>query len=171
MRPLYDLDSVRHMWEELENIGVRSLRTPGEVDEAIRNKKGTTLVVINSVCGCAAGHARPGIGLALQHGIIPDNLFTVFAGVNRDATQRAREYMDGFTPSSPSVALFKNGELVYMLHRKQIETLDAGGVASELIRAFDAFCSAKGPSVPKEKFENNFGPARCSSTIPKYQEY
>jgi putative YphP/YqiW family bacilliredoxin len=169
MRPLYDLEAVRYMWEELNNIGVRSLRTPGDVDDAIKSATGTTLVVINSVCGCAAGHARPGVGLALQHDVIPDQLTTVFAGVDREATQRAREYMPGFTPSSPSVAIFKDGELVFMLHRSQIERLDAEGVADELIRAFDAYCSARGPSVPRKRFEDNFAPARCSSTIPEYR--
>lgn len=169
MQPLYDIEAVRHMWEELDNIGVRPLKTPEEVDSALMNKKGTALVVINSVCGCAAGHARPGVGLALQNDIIPDNLTTVFAGVDRDATQRTREYMPEITPTSPSVALFKDGELVYMLHRKQIEALDAAGVAADLIRAFDAYCSARGPSVSKEKFEDNFAPAKCSSTIPKFQ--
>ena len=170
MRPLYDLEAVRYMWEELNNIGVRSLNTLEEVDEALKNKKGTTLLVINSVCGCAAGHARPGIGLALQHKVVPDRLVTVFAGVDRDATDRAREYLPGFIPSSPSVALFKDGELIYMLHRNQIETLDARGVVLSLIRIFDSSCGSPGPSVPKEKFENNFAPARCSSTIPAYQE-
>ncbi|MEE9554342.1 MAG: BrxA/BrxB family bacilliredoxin [candidate division Zixibacteria bacterium] len=170
MKPLYDIDAVRPMWEELSNIGVKPLRTPEEVDSVLKGKKGTTLVVINSVCGCAAGHARPGVGLALQHNVIPDNLSTVFAGVDRDATQRAREYMPKIAPSSPSVALFKDGELVYMLHRKQIEALDAEAVAADLIHAFDAYCSAPGPSVPVQKFEDNFAPAKCSSTIPKYQE-
>ncbi len=169
MRPLYDIEAVRHMWEELNNIGVSSLRTPEEVDTALSDKKGTILVVINSVCGCAAGHARPGVGLALQHNVIPDKMTTVFAGVDRDATQKAREYMPEITPSSPSVALFKDGELVYMLHRKQIEALDAGAVAEDLIHAFDAYCSAPGPSVPVEKFEDNFAAAKCSSTIPKYE--
>ena len=169
MQPLYDLEAVKHMWQELDNIGVRSLKTPDEVDKALQNKKGTTLVVINSVCGCAAGHARPGVGLALQHRVIPDNLTTVFAGVDRDATVKAREYMPDITPSSPSVALFKDGELVYMLHRRQIEALDASDVAVDLIQAFDAFCSGKGPSVSKEKFEDNFSKPECSSKIPKYQ--
>ncbi len=169
MQSLYDINAVRHMWEELENIGVHSLNTPEGVDSALSKKKGTTLLVINSVCGCAAGHARPGVGMALQHGLIPDYLVTVFAGVDRDATQRAREYLPEITPSSPSVALFKDGELVYVLHRKQIEQLDAAGVAADLIRSFDSFCSKKGPSVSREKFENNFSPARCSSEIPRYQ--
>jgi len=170
MKPLYDLEAVRFMWEELENIGIKSLRTPEQVEKALKNKKGTTLLVINSVCGCAAGHARPGVGLALQHSTIPDNLYTVFAGVDRDATAKAREYTPEFTPSSPSVVLFKDGELVYMLHRSQIEVLDASGVSADLIRAFDAFCSAKGPSVSPEVFRDNFTSPKCSSTIPKYQE-
>jgi len=170
MKPLYDIESVRHMWVELNNIGVRSLITPDEVEKALDNKKGTTLLVINSVCGCAAGHARPGVGLALQNNIIPDNLVTVFAGVDRDATAKAREYLQDFAPSSPSVALFKDGQLVFMLHRNQIEKLDAEGVAAELTRAFEAYCSAKGPSVPREKFADNFSDPKCSSTIPKYEE-
>lgn len=170
MKPLYDLEAVRYMWEELENIGVKSLRTTKEVEKVLKNKKGTTLLVINSVCGCAAGHARPGVGLALQHNIIPDNMVTVFAGVDRDATEKAREFTPEFRPSSPSVALFKDGKLVYMLHRSQIEILDAQGVANDLIRAFDAFCSAKGPSVTWEKFQDNFSKPKCSSDIPKYQE-
>jgi len=170
MQPLYDLESVRYMWEELDNLGVRPLKNVKEVDEVLGNKTGATLLVINSVCGCAAGHARPGVGMALQHKIIPDNLATVFAGVDRDATQRAREYLPGFKPSSPSVALFKDGEVVYVLHRSQIEAMDAQGVAAELIRVFDAFCSAPGPSVSKEKFRDNFNSPKCSSAIPKYQE-
>jgi putative YphP/YqiW family bacilliredoxin len=169
MQSLYDLDAVRYMWEELESVGVRSLKDPQEVDEAI-NEKGTTLLVINSVCGCAAGHARPGIGLALQHKVIPDHLATVFAGVDRDATQRAREHMPGIMPSSPSAALFENGKLVYVLHRSQIETMDAEEVAENLKRTFDNYCSRPGPSVPKEAFENSFAPARCSSEIPRYQD-
>jgi putative YphP/YqiW family bacilliredoxin len=169
MQPLYDLDAVRYMWEELENVGVRPLRTPKEVDEAL-DKKGITMVVVNSVCGCAAGHARPGIGLALQHKVIPDHLTTVFAGVDREATQRARKHMPGITPSSPSVALFENGKLVYVLHRSQIETMDAEEVAENIIQAFDNYCSRPGPSVPRDVFENNFAPPQCSSGIPEYRE-
>lgn len=168
MQPLYDLDAVKYMWEELENIGVRPLRTPQEVDEAI-NRKGTTLVVTNSVCGCAAGHARPGVGLALQHRVIPDNLTTVFAGVDREATQRAREHMSGITPSSPSVALFENGKLVYVLHRSQIEAMDAEEVAENLTRIIDSYCSRPGPSVPEEVFRKSFAPPKCSSDIPGYR--
>ncbi len=159
MQALYDPKTVRPMWEELQNIGIRPVKTADEVDEALRNK-GTTLMVINSVCGCAAGHARPGIGLALQHKRIPDHLITVFAGVDREATQRAREYMPDTPSSSPSVALFRNGKLAYALQRSQIEVIDAGGIARNLIRVFDYYCSAGGPSVPKEVFEKNFASAR-----------
>ncbi len=157
MQALYNPETVRPMWEELQNIGVRPLKTAGEVDEVMK-KKGSTLMVINSVCGCAAGHARPGIALALQHSLIPDQLVTVFAGVDREATQRAREYIPDITPSSPAVALFEDGRLVYMLHR-QIEMMDARSVAVELTRAFDNYCSKTGPSVPKEIFEKNFASA------------
>lgn len=158
MQALYDLETVRPMWEELQNIGIRSVKTADEVDKAMKSK-GTTLMVINSVCGCAAGHARPGIGLALQHKRIPDHLITVFAGVDREATQRAREYMPDTSPSSPSVALFRDGKLAYVLQRSQIEVIDAGSVARNLIRVFDYYCSAGGPSVPKETFEKNFASA------------
>lgn len=159
MQALYDLETVRPMWEELENIGVRSLKTPEEVDEFL-SKKGTMLLIINSVCGCAAGHARPGIALALQNKIIPDRLVTVFAGVDREATQRARKYIPKTSPSSPSVALFKNGKLVYVLQRSQIEVISAEGVAKNLIRVFNYYCSAGGPSVPKETFEKSFVSAK-----------
>ena len=168
MQALYDQETVRPMWEELQNIGIRPVKTADEVDEALRNK-GTTLMVINSVCGCAAGHARPGIGLALQHRVIPDYLVTVFAGVDREATQRAREYMPETSPSSPSVALFRDGKLTYVLQRSQIEVIDAESVARNLIRVFDYYCSAGGPSAPKEIFEKNFATVRWSSTIPRYR--
>ncbi len=165
MQSIYDLESVRPYWEELDRIGVKPLTTSQEVDDAFVAKKGTTLLIINSVCGCAAGHARPGAGLALQHKIIPDNLYTVFAGVDLDATIKAREYIGGYEPSSPSIALFKNGKQVLMIERKQIEAMDAEGLCSRLIRAFDKYCTAPGPSVSKEIFENNFTSPRCSSTL------
>lgn len=167
MQSLYDLEAVRPYWEELENIGVTPLKTIDEVEKALGISKGTTLLVINSVCGCAAGHARPGVGLALQNRVIPDRLYTVFAGVERDATERAREYIPGYPPSSPSVALFKDGKLIFMLERRQIEQLDAVGVANELIEAFERHCSSEGPSVSIEVFENNFSDPECSSKIPR----
>lgn len=166
MQALYDPKTVRPMWEELQNIGIRPLRTAGEVDDAMKYE-GTVLMVINSVCGCAAGHSRPGIALALQHKRIPDHLVTVFAGVDREATQRAREYILDTPPSSPSVALFRNSKLAYVLQRSQIEVIDAEAVSRNLIRVFDYYCSAGGPSVPKEIFEKNFAALRGSSTIPR----
>jgi len=167
MRSLYNVDDVEYMWKELENIGFTPLRTTDEVDNAIKNNNGTTLVLINSVCGCAAGHARPGAGLALQNKVIPDNLVTVFAGVDRDATARIREYLPEFQPSSPSMALFKNGKPVFTLHRSSIETTNAEGVAEILVEALGEHCDAKGPSVPYEVFEDNFAAPQCSSTLGK----
>jgi putative YphP/YqiW family bacilliredoxin len=167
MQSLYDLQAVKPYWEELKNIGVTPLTSVAEVENALANKSGTALLVVNSVCGCAAGHARPGVGLALQNSVIPDRLYTVFAGVDREATQRARDYIPGYASSSPSVALFKDGELAYMMERGQIERLDAVGVANLLVEVFGRYCSAEGPSVPRELFENNFAPPECSSKIPR----
>jgi putative YphP/YqiW family bacilliredoxin len=144
------------MWKELSDIGVLPLTTAEEVDGAMSGSKGTVMIVVNSVCGCAAGNARPGVAVALQNKAIPDHLYTVFAGVDREATQRAREYMTGMIPSSPSVGLFKDGKLVYMLHRRQIEMMDIDGVAAELVRAFNDHCSAPGPSVSLDVMSKAF---------------
>jgi len=170
MQSLYDIDSVKPYWQELQNIGIKPLTTPEEVGAVFERSGDTMLLVINSVCGCAAGHARPGIGMALQHKVIPDRLYTVFAGVDRDATEKAREYIPGYEPSSPSVALFRDGELVFMLERRLIETADVAGVAEILIKVFDKYCSAPGPSVPAEIFRNNFAPPRCSSTLSRFEK-
>jgi putative YphP/YqiW family bacilliredoxin len=167
---LYDLEAVKPYWEELKNIGVKPATTPEEVAAIFDDSEGTMLLVINSVCGCAAGHARPGIGLALQHNRIPDKLYTVFAGVDREATLRAREHIHEYEPSSPSVALFKDGQLVLMLERRKIEMADAEGIAEILIKAFDKYCSSKGPSVTRDVFVSNFAPPRCSSTIPEFED-
>lgn len=166
--PLYDPAAVIPMWEELEYLGVRSLRTPEEVDEAIK-QPGTTLVVINSVCGCAAGNARPGVALALQHTTIPDHLTTAFAGVDRDATDRARSYMPDIRPSSPSIALFKDGQPVFVMERRHIEQMMAEGVADILKRGFDTHCSAMGPSISPEKFNGYVNAKMCGSKIPRFQ--
>jgi bacilliredoxin len=131
---------IRPMREELTRLGFQELRTPEEVDSTIQNSKGTTMVVVNSICGCAAGKARPAIALALEHGVRPQNLATVFAGADIEATERARSYFTGFRPSSPSIALLKGGELVYMMERHQIEGRDASQIAEELSSAFDAHC-------------------------------
>ncbi|HKT80697.1 MAG TPA: BrxA/BrxB family bacilliredoxin [Vicinamibacterales bacterium] len=131
---------VAPMRQELNALGVAELRSAAAVDEAIKQTAGTLLVVVNSVCGCAAGKARPGLALALRHGARPDAMASVFAGFDVEATARAREYFGGFLPSSPSMALLKDGKLVFMLERSQIENRDALGVASQLTAAFETFC-------------------------------
>jgi putative YphP/YqiW family bacilliredoxin len=133
---------IRPMREDLTRLGVAELRTPEAVDETVRNSKGTLMVVVNSICGCAAGKARPGVALALQHDVKPDKVATVFAGADIEATDRARSYFTGYGPSSPSIALLKDGELVYMLERWQIEGRDATQIATELTKAFDEHCAA-----------------------------
>jgi putative YphP/YqiW family bacilliredoxin len=137
----YPEELIKPMREELTSLGVKEARTPEEVDAAIRDSGGTTMVVVNSVCGCAAGKARPGIALALGHSVRPDNVVTVFAGADVEATERAREYFSGYAPSSPSIALMQDGEIVYMLERHQIEGRDADEVAAALTEAFDRLCA------------------------------
>jgi len=169
MPSLYDRDAVRPMWEELEQCGVKPLRTVAEVDSALR-ESGTTLVVVNSVCGCAAGSARPGVTRALQSEVIPDHLTTVFAGVDTEATERARAHMSQVPPSSPSVAIFKDGVLVYALERRHIQLMSVDEVSEELERAFREHCSGKGPSVPPETYRNLRHVKQCGSTIPLVNE-
>lgn len=132
---------VAPMREELTRLGVRELRTPQEVDDAVTGQSGTLMLVVNSVCGCAAGRARPGVALALRHGTRPDNVATVFAGADVDATARAREHFTGYPPSSPSIALFREGKLVYMMERHQIENREADVIAGDLTAAFDKYCA------------------------------
>ena len=130
------------MRKELTDLGIQELRTPEDVDRAVTDRNGTLMVVVNSVCGCAAGKARPGIALAMRHANKPDRIATVFAGADVDATERARGYITGYPPSSPSIALFQNGTWVYMLERRNIENRDAYSIAMELTKAFDKFCVA-----------------------------
>ncbi|MBS1562698.1 MAG: BrxA/BrxB family bacilliredoxin [Bacteroidetes bacterium] len=132
----YDPMLVQPMREELTRHGVRELRTAADVDEAMK-QPGTTLVVVNSVCGCAAGGARPGVALALKHTTLPDNLVTVFAGQDLEATERVRTYFTGMAPSSPSIALLQDGELVAFMPRHQIEGRTPEMIASALTSAFD----------------------------------
>ena len=133
---------IRPMREDLTRLGVEELRTADAVDNAVKNSEGTLMVVVNSICGCAAGKARPGVALALQHGVKPDKVATVFAGADIEATDRARSYFKGYGPSSPSIAILKGGELVYMLERFQIEGRDASQIANELTKAFDQHCAS-----------------------------
>jgi putative YphP/YqiW family bacilliredoxin len=132
---------IRPMREELTRIGVEEMRTPEQVEQTLNETKGTVMVVVNSICGCAAGKARPGIARALQHTSRPDRVATVFAGADIEATEKARSYFTGYPPSSPSIALLKDGELVWMMERRQIEGKDASQVADELVRAFDQHCA------------------------------
>ena len=132
---------IKPMREDLTRIGVEEARTPEQVEEAITGTKGTLMIVVNSVCGCAAGKARPGIALALQSDARPDRSITVFAGADIEATECARSYFVGQPPSSPAVALLKDGQLVYLLQRSDIEIRDAPAIAQELVRAFDEHCA------------------------------
>ncbi|HEV7859805.1 MAG TPA: BrxA/BrxB family bacilliredoxin [Pyrinomonadaceae bacterium] len=129
------------MRQELSRLGVEEWKTPEQVEEGINQSKGTLMLVVNSVCGCAAGKARPGIAQALQHEARPDKVATVFAGADIEATEKARSYFKGYQPSSPSVAILKDGQLVYMLERSQIETRGPQQIAEELTRAFDEHCA------------------------------
>jgi putative YphP/YqiW family bacilliredoxin len=133
---------VAPMRAEMTRMGARELTTAAEVDAAIGDQKGTTLVFINSVCGCAAANARPGLALALQHAARPQEVVTVFAGQDVEATARARQYFSDYQPSSPSMALFRDGEVVHFVHRHQIEGRSPQAVAAELTAAFDRYCGA-----------------------------
>jgi bacilliredoxin len=137
---MYPEEMVRPMREELTRVGFREMRTAEEVDEVLGSARGTTLVVVNSICGCAAGKARPGVGLALGHSVRPALLATVFAGQDAEATERARSYFAEYRPSSPSVALLRDGRAVFMLERHQIEGRMPEEIAAELTKAFDRFC-------------------------------
>ena len=136
----YPEEFIGPMRQELTRLGVQETRTPEDVDATLGAHGGTVMMVINSMCGCAAGRARPGIALSLRHAIVPDTVATVFAGGDLEATERVREYLHDYPPSSPSVALFKDGKPVFMLQRHQIENRDATEIAKSLTAAFDQFC-------------------------------
>ena len=138
---MYDERFVTPMRQELTRLGVEELRTPDEVDARLKDGKGTTLVVVNSICGCAARMARPAVAMALQHEKKPDHLTTVFAGQDAEATERARSYFTGFAPSSPQIALLKDGKIVFMLERWQIEGRPANAIADDLVEAFEEHCA------------------------------
>jgi putative YphP/YqiW family bacilliredoxin len=137
---MYMHDMVQPMRDELTQIGITELTSPEQVEKELAKVEGTALVVVNSVCGCAAGQCRPGVAKALQHSVLPDRLFTVFAGQDKDATSKAREFFVPYPPSSPSIALMKNGELVYFIQRHSIENRSADDIASDLIGAFNEYC-------------------------------
>jgi putative YphP/YqiW family bacilliredoxin len=136
----YPQEITNPMREEMVAMGAEELRTPDEVDMALRAQEGTALVVVNSVCGCAAGQCRPGVALSLQNGVKPDKIYTFFAGVDREATEKARSFFKGFVPSSPQVALLKDGKVVTMLERHNIENHTAEQVAEALRQAYAEHC-------------------------------
>jgi putative YphP/YqiW family bacilliredoxin len=164
--PIYDPEAVAPMWLELAAVGVEPLTTPEEVDEVLGAASGTVLVIVNSICGCAAGHARPGAMLALQNRVIPDRYVTVFAGVDRDAVNRAREHMAGYPPSSPSMGLFRDGKQVFMLQRSDLQQMTEHEVAAALKKAFDEHCAKVGPSVDPEAFRQLQRYQGCGSQVP-----
>jgi putative YphP/YqiW family bacilliredoxin len=144
---MYDERMVTPMRQELTRLGIEELRTATQVDAGLKDRKGTTLVVVNSVCGCSARNARPAVARALEHTVVPDHLTTVFAGQDGDATARARSYFTGYPPSSPQIAILKDGKLVYMMERHQIESRDATAIASDLTKAFDKYCATANASA------------------------
>jgi putative YphP/YqiW family bacilliredoxin len=139
--PMYPEIMVIPMREELTRLGVQELRTPEEVDQALKNRPGTTMVIVNSICGCAAGRMRPAVRMALQNSTRPDQLFSVFAGQEKEATDRARQYFTGYPPSSPSIGILRDGQLVYLMPRSDIERREAPAIAADLKAAFDKLCA------------------------------
>ena len=138
--PMYPEIMVIPMREELTRLGIEELRTADDVDRVLTGYPGTTLVIVNSICGCAAGRMRPAVRLALQHARIPNSIVSVFAGQDKEATERAREYFTGYPPSSPSIAILRDGKLLYMMERRQIESRVAPEIAADLKAAFEQFC-------------------------------
>jgi putative YphP/YqiW family bacilliredoxin len=138
---MYPEIMVVPMREELTRLGVQELRTAAEVDQALP-QPGTSMVVVNSICGCAAGRMRPAVRMALQNAARPAKMFTVFAGQDLEATERARSYFAGYPPSSPSISILRDGKLVYMMQRREIESRDAQAIAADLKAAFDQHCAA-----------------------------
>ncbi len=137
---MYPEMMVIPMREELTRAGIQEARTSADVDAAVA-QPGTTMIVVNSICGCAAGKMRPGVRLALQNAVKPDQSFTVFAGQDREATEKARSYLQGHPPTSPAIAMFRDGQLVYLMQRSAIESSTAPAIAQELTRAFEAYCA------------------------------
>jgi len=143
--PMYPEIMVVPMREELTRLGIEELKTAADVDQALKSRAGTTLVVVNSICGCAAGRMRPAVRMALENAVKPDQAYSVFAGQDTEATQQARSYFTGYPPSSPSIAILRDGQLVYMMPRRDIESREAPAIAADLKAAFDRLC---GKSMP-----------------------
>ena len=162
----YDERLVQPMREELTRLGAEELRTAEEVDEVLGRRDGTTLVIVNSVCGCAAAVARPAVALALQHRVRPQRVVTVFAGQDIEATARARSYFTGIRPSSPSIALQRDGELAFMLERHQIEGREAAEIANDLRAAFDRFCASGGSPADRPSADGGAPMAEFTDGVP-----
>jgi putative YphP/YqiW family bacilliredoxin len=139
----YNPALVAPMRAEVTRLGVKELTTSAEVDAALGDQRGSMLVFVNSVCGCAAGNARPALALALKHSVVPQQVVTVFAGQDIEAAARARQYFGEYQPSSPSMALLRDGEVVHFVHRHQIEGRSPHTIAADLTAAFDKFCAAQ----------------------------
>ncbi|WPX22405.1 MULTISPECIES: BrxA/BrxB family bacilliredoxin [unclassified Mucilaginibacter] len=155
-QPTYDAVSVQPMRDELTAVGCKELLTPEDVDKALgRQDDKTVFVVLNSVCGCSAGSARPAVMVALQNGIIPDELYTLFGGMEKDAVDLYRsKYLPNYIPSSPGIALFRNGEPVAIFQRSDIEKHTADSISKELVSIFNQECNNTGPSISAKDFEN-----------------
>lgn len=166
--PSYDPVAVEPMRQELRDVGFRDLLSADEVDRELDNDQGTLLVVLNSVCGCAAGNARPGVALALQNERIPDRMCALFAGMEKSAVARFRKRMEPMPASSPCMVLFRQGEPVAILHRMDIENRTAEQVAGLLVQAFNDHCEAVGPSIPEEAFAGLSYIRRCGSKVPRF---
>ncbi|MFA7288546.1 MAG: BrxA/BrxB family bacilliredoxin [Melioribacteraceae bacterium] len=166
--PIYDPIAVQPMRDELLYVGFKELTTPEMVDDLLGDKdSGTVLIVVNSVCGCAAGSARPGVALSLQNSIIPEKLATIFAGQDRDALDLFREkYLPSVAPSSPFIALFKDGEPVFLMPRYGIEGRSAEEISADLVSEYNKFCSGAGPSITPENYSKLEYYISCGSKIP-----
>ena len=164
---MYDPEAVQWMRDELTYVGFEELLTPDAANEALAGSKGSVLVMINSVCGCAAGSARPGVTMALQHAVIPDRFVTVFAGQDRDAVDHVRNMLVPHPPSSPSMALFVDGKPAYFMSRQDIEGRYPQEIAAMLTEQFDKLCTRQGPSIPKEKYDLLEHARACGSKIPR----
>jgi bacilliredoxin len=143
--PMYPEVMVIPMREELTRLGIQELRTAEEVDRNLKSQPGTTIIVVNSICGCAAGRMRPAVRLAMQNSVRPDHAYSVFAGQDTEATERARGYFTGQPPSSPSIAILRDGQLIYLMPRRDIESREAPAIAADLKAAFDKFCAKTTP--------------------------
>ena len=166
--PMYEPEAVEPMRDELKAVGFEEVRSAEALDKVLADTKGTVLVVINSVCGCAAGSMRPGVGLALQNARIPDRMVTAFAGNDREAVDRIRQRTVGIGPSSPSAFVFENGKVIFALERHQIERRSPDDIGRELQQAFDRLCKRQGPSIPTDQFAKLAHIQACGSSIPRF---